>query len=238
MSGEGHAVGTDDDFVAQPHVEAHVVDAPTGDEAAAPRDEAAAPPDAVVPDELPADEAPQGEAPPPPEGDPDEGGTDEGGTVEGDLAELTVRVQGERDEYLDALRRLQADFANYKKRVLKHQSEQAERAAELLVVKLLPVLDTVDLAVAHTVEGDGPGEAGALQQVAASLTDTLAKEGLERIDPVGQAFDPMEADAVVHEPGQPGEGGGDDGPIVTGVLRAGYRWKGRVVRPAMVKVTG
>ncbi len=63
------------------------------------------------------------------------------------------------------------------------------------------------------------------------LVKTLGKEGLERIDPAGAAFDPNEADAVAHEDG-------DGGPVVAEVLRPGYRWKGRVLRPAMVKVKG
>ena len=136
----------------------------------------------------------------------------------------------ERDEYLDALRRLQADFENYKKRMVRQQTEHLERAAEHLVEKLLPVFDTADLALAHS---GGPGDTAfeAVQQVWSSLFDALAKEGLERIDPTGDPFDPNEHEAVMHEPG-------DGGPEVVDVMRAGYRWKGRVLRPAMVKVKG
>jgi molecular chaperone GrpE len=135
------------------------------------------------------------------------------------------RIAAERDDYLDALKRLQADFENYKKRILKQQTEHLERAAEGLVEKLLPVLDTFDLALAH---GEG------FDQVHAQLMAALEKEGLERIDPVGKPFDPNEHDAVAHEPG-----GTDAGaPVVTEVMRNGYRWKGRLVRPAMVKVKG
>jgi molecular chaperone GrpE len=137
-------------------------------------------------------------------------------------------VATQRDEYLDALRRLQADFENYKKRVIKQQTEHLERAAEGLVVKLLPVLDALDLAVSHA--GDSP-EAKVVAPIAASLVDVLQKEGLERIDPQGQPFDPNQHDAVMHEEG-------DEEPEVSDVLRAGYRWKGRVLRPAMVKVKG
>ena len=128
----------------------------------------------------------------------------------------------ERDEYRQLAQRIQADFENYKKRILKQQTEHLERAAEALVDKLLPVLDTFDLARAH---GEG------LDQVHTSLLEVLAKEGLERIDPVGEKFDPNEHDAVAHEDGE-GE------PAVSEVMRAGYRWKGRVLRPAMVKVRG
>jgi molecular chaperone GrpE len=135
----------------------------------------------------------------------------------------------ERDEYLDALRRVQADFDNYRKRVDRQQREMADNAATSLVKKLLLVLDTADLALAH-----GGGED--VKQVEAALFDVLSKEGLERIVPEGEAFDPEVHDAVAHEPVE-----GDDAPAipeVSEVLRAGYRWKGRVVRPAMVKVRG
>jgi molecular chaperone GrpE len=130
----------------------------------------------------------------------------------------------ERDEYKEALIRLQADFENYKKRMLKQQTEYLERAAGTLVEKLLPVLDTADLALAH-----GSGED--VKQVTTALTSALEREGLDRIDASGGAFDPTLHDAVAHE-------AGDGEQEVAEVLRAGYRWKGRVIRPAMVKVRG
>jgi molecular chaperone GrpE len=136
-------------------------------------------------------------------------------------------IAHERDEYLDALRRLQADFENYKKRVEKQQREHVERAAGMLVSKLLPVCDTVDLAIAH-----GGGEE--VKQIWTALFEALEREGLERIDPVGVPFDPTVHDAVAHEPGDSGPAG----PEVVEVLRAGYLWKGRVLRAAMVKVKG
>jgi molecular chaperone GrpE len=138
----------------------------------------------------------------------------------------SASVARERDEYLDALRRLQAEFENYKKRMMRQQTETLERASQGLVEKLLPVLDAIDLARSHGAGDD-------LEQVAAALMDLLGKEGLERIDPVGQPFDPTEQDAVQHEPGEEGEE-----PHVVALLRAGWRWKGRVLRPAMVTVKG
>src|SRR5438067_7707900 len=128
------------------------------------------------------------------------------------------RIAAERDDYLDALKRLQADFENYKKRIIKQQTEHLERAAEGLVETLLPVLDTFDQALVH---GEG------FDQVLASLMGVLEKEGLERIQPDGAEFDPNEHDAVAHEPRD------DDahGAEVIEVMRPGYRWKGRVVRP-------
>ena len=142
--------------------------------------------------------------------------------LEAQLLEDMDRLQSERNDYLDQLLRTRADFENYRKRILKQQSELEERAAEGLVEKLLETLDTFELAVAH---GQG------FEQVRDMLLNTLTKEGLERIDPAGATFDPNEADAVAHEEG-------DGGPVVAEVLRPGYRWKGRVIRPAMVKVKG
>jgi molecular chaperone GrpE len=142
--------------------------------------------------------------------------------IEAQLLDDMDRLQSERNDYLDQLLRARADFDNYRKRIAKQQSEHTERAAEALVVKLLDVLDTFELARAHD-QG--------YEQVHDRLVTVLGKEGLERIDPAGETFDPNEADAVAHEDG-------DGGPVVAEVLRPGYRWKGRVLRPAMVKVKG
>ncbi|HZN15298.1 MAG TPA: nucleotide exchange factor GrpE [Acidimicrobiales bacterium] len=130
-------------------------------------------------------------------------------------------AEAERQDYLDDLRRLQAEFENFRKRTMKQQTELTERAAETLVRDLLPVLDIADLAQAH----------GADDQVGTALAEALRKEGLERLDPVGNPFDPAEHDAVLHEEG-------DGEPEVIDVMRAGYRWRGRLLRPAMVKVKG
>ena len=145
--------------------------------------------------------------------------------VEQDIGALAA-AEAQRDEYLDSLKRLQADFENYKKRVSRQQLELKDRAAEDLVQKLLPSLDNFDLALAHAESGSG------LEQVHRSLVGVLEGAGLERLEPVGQPFDPNEHDAVLHE-----EGDGE-APEVIEVMRAGYRWKGRVLRPAMVKVKG
>ena len=152
--------------------------------------------------------------------------TKEGG--EGDLAAELAAARAEAQENYNKFLYAMADFENYKKRMVRQQTEHLERAAEQLVVKLLPVFDTVDLAIAH-----GGGEE--VQQIWSSLFDTLEKEGLERIDPLGKPFDPNEHEAVMHEPA---DGAGAGEPEVVDVMRAGYRWKGRVLRPAMVKVKG
>jgi len=129
----------------------------------------------------------------------------------------------EREQYLDAYRRAQADFENYRKQAQKRLDDAVVRSLGGFVENLLPVLDSCDAALAH-----GASE---VEPIVSALYGALAKEGLERIDPKGSPFDPAEAEAVVHEPGEGGE------QVVAEVLRPGYRWRGRVIRPAMVKVT-
>jgi len=149
----------------------------------------------------------------------------------GDLGEVLVvdddpvrAAQGERDEYRDALQRVKAEFDNYRKRTIKAEAETRERASEALVVALLPVLDACDAAIVHDAADVGP--------ISKMLLETLQKQGLEPMVVEGQTFDPLQHEAVLHEPGEGGES------IVVESLRTGYLWKGRVLRPAMVKVRG
>ena len=133
-------------------------------------------------------------------------------------------LMAERDEFRDALQRLKAEFDNYRKRTAKAEAETRERASESLVVELLPVLDACDAAVVHDAPDVGP--------ISKMLLETLQKQGLEAMVVEGQVFDPLMHEAVLHEPGEGGES------VVTESLRTGYLWKGRVLRPAMVKVKG
>lgn len=152
-------------------------------------------------------------------------------TTPSDEVDPRSEHERERDEYLATLQRLQADFENFRKRVMRDVDDAAARASGDLVNKMLPVLDAFDLAVAH-FEGSEGEAVTALAQSRSLLIDTLAKEGLVRVDEVGVAFDPVVHDAVAHEPSDDGE------QVIAEVLRAGYRWKGGVLRPAMVKVKG
>ncbi len=142
----------------------------------------------------------------------------------------------ERDEYLLALQRTQADFENYRKRIARQQEEQAARASQHLVEKLLPVLDALDLAENHLNESLDMSEgAKALRASRAMLMDILSREGLERVDQPEVPFDPSEHDAVAHSEGDCGPGGET---MVEEVMRSGYRWKGQPLRAAMVRVRG
>jgi molecular chaperone GrpE len=142
-------------------------------------------------------------------------------TVE-DLVNLVESLTAERDASLESRARLQAEFENYRKRVAKQELDQTARAAEALVGKLLPIFDAFEAALAHAVEGVEP--------IWSQMRQVLEREGLQRLDPTGEPFDPTLHEAVAHEPGD------GDHPVVSDVFRSGYAWKGRVLRPAMVKV--
>jgi len=141
-------------------------------------------------------------------------------TGEVDLAALIA----ERDEFRDAMLRLKADYENFRKRVARDSEELRARANENLAEKLVLVLDACDAATAH-------GSAD-VEPIAKMLMDLLSSEGLVRLAPADEPFDPALHEAVLHEEGD----GGD--PIVIETLRTGYQWKSRVLRPAMVKVKG
>jgi molecular chaperone GrpE len=148
-------------------------------------------------------------------------------------------LKRERDEYLLALQRTQADFENYRKRIQRMQEEQSARAASALVTKLFPVLDTLDLAQAHQTEASaGSDDAMALTAARSMLLDALTKEGLERVEQAEVPFDPSIHDAVARTEGDGGDGTGPGAEVIDQVLRSGYRWRGQVLRPAMVSVRG
>jgi molecular chaperone GrpE len=175
-----------------------------------------------------------GGAPPPetagPEGTDDEPGVttvQEGDDVAGDLE----AARGEAAQYMDHLRRLQAEFDNYRKRVVKEQTELVELGAMPVARRMLEVLDDFELALMSADETtDYERFVKGVELVYAKLVDALKAEGLERIDAEGAPFDPELHEALM----QTGEGAGE--PVVADVLRPGYTLKGRVLRPAGVRV--
>ena len=146
--------------------------------------------------------------------------------VESDLEQLLR----ERSDLVDTVRRVQAEFENYRKRVIREQSTLVERSTERLVEELLPVLDSFDGALAHASASDPDQLRKGLDGIHGQLVAVLEKHGLERIEADGHPFDPNEHEAVMSDDG-PAE------PAVAETMRAGYRLKGRMVRPAMVRVT-
>ncbi|HEX4818862.1 MAG TPA: nucleotide exchange factor GrpE [Acidimicrobiales bacterium] len=142
--------------------------------------------------------------------------------IEADIASIAAQ----RDEYLALAQRLQAEFENYKKQTMRRNTEVLEHAGAQLAEKLLPVLDAFDNAIIHGIDGVGP-----LYKV---ILDVLQKEGLDVIDTDGVVFDPNLHEAVMHEEGDTDQ----REPVVAETMRTGYTWKGKVLRPAMVKVKG
>ena len=143
-----------------------------------------------------------------------------------------TEAQRQRDEYLDHLRRERAEFENFRKRATRERMDALDRGAEQVVSNLLHVLDTFGFALAAAREHPEDQLAKGVEMVHAELVTTLTQAGLEEVDGVGAHFDPTHHEAMMQvEADEP-----VDEPTVVEVLRPGYRFKGRVLRPASVKV--
>ncbi len=144
--------------------------------------------------------------------------------VEELLATLEA-VTAERDSHLADLQRITAEYANFRRQASKRQSDMVEHAASGLAEKLVPVLDACESAVTQGAEDVAP--------IRGQLLEVLKREGLEVVDVAEEPFDPERHEAVLHEPA-------DDAThqVVAEVMRSGYVWRGRVLRPAMVRVRG
>ncbi|MDQ5815627.1 MAG: nucleotide exchange factor GrpE [Actinomycetota bacterium] len=142
-----------------------------------------------------------------------------------EATEEEMNTTAEPDNYLDDLRRLQADFENYRKRMMREQSALADRASARVIERMLPILDNFEAAIAHG-EG-GPG----VEMVYKELRRALEEEGLKEIEALSEAFDPR-----VHEAFEAHEDDAVTEPTVASVMRRGYHLGDRVLRPAMVSV--
>ena len=150
-----------------------------------------------------------------------------------DVEDELAKARREAAEHLDDLKRLKAEFENYRKRVLREQTSVVERASEQLLQRLLPVLDNFELAlIAADRTKDYEALVRGVEIVFGELTELMHKEGLQKIDAHGKPFDPTMHEAVL----EVGEGPADGEPVVAEVVRNGYTLKGKVIRPAMVKV--
>jgi molecular chaperone GrpE len=152
----------------------------------------------------------------------------DGGAIAADLD----AARAEAESYLDDLRRLQAEFDNYRKRMMREQTARVASASQALVARLLPVLDNFELAVSAAEQSrDFDRMLKGVEMVFGELREVLQSEGLVRIEAEGKPFDPERHEAVVaveQEGAEPG--------TVVGVVRTGYELRGKVLRPAMVKV--
>jgi molecular chaperone GrpE len=143
-----------------------------------------------------------------------------------ELAEVTRQ----RDEYLDALQRLKAEFDNYRKRVARDQESLVARASERLVKQLLPMLDDLERAVEAAVEHGELKLADGVRFVHRALANMLAREGLVEVD-TGGHFDPHTQEALLSQPSEQPEGD------VIQVIQKGYKLGDHVLRPARVVVS-
>ena len=178
--------------------------------------------------------------------EPEETGADDGGEPEAAAAEPESDESGEsgpeapeeapvdpaaavaeRDAYLADLQRVTAEFTNFRRQTVKRNTELVAQAAARLARQLLPVLDACEAAVSQGVEG--------IEAVQSQLLGVLTGEGLAVLGTVDEPFDPGLHEAVMSEDA---DEDGPDAPVVAEVLRTGYAWNGRVLRPAMVKVRG
>jgi len=151
------------------------------------------------------------------DGDDAIGTADGASAVEHDVEELVAEVE----RFKDMAMRVQADFENFCKRAAQQTAEEVDRATGRMAEAFLPIIDAAEAAYVGS-----PDEVGPLLN---ALLVELKKLGLESLDIAGSVFDPTTAEAVAHEPGDGGE------VVVAEVLRSGYLWKGRTLRPAMVR---
>lgn len=142
------------------------------------------------------------------------------------LAEELESVRRERDEYLDSLRRLKAEFENSRKRQERERSRILETASERVIVELLPILDNFDRALEH--EGDIREGVRATRD---QLSEVLGGEGLSSVDSDGARFDPNLHEAVMSQPSEEHEEG-----TVIQTFQRGYVLNGKSIRAAKVVV--
>ena len=156
------------------------------------------------------------------------------------LDEATTQVDAAKKEAQDAvdrLARLQADWENFRRRMAQEREVERQRAAERLVMGLLPVLDDMERAVDHARQTGTDSEqfsqfVDGVSQVHDKMVGVLAKDGVEVIDPAGEPFEPLSHQAVGRE-----ENPDAYDETVAQVYQRGYRMAGKVIRPAMVTVT-
>ena len=151
-------------------------------------------------------------------------GSRPGGAPGGEFAGESVEEAGKAAELLGDLQRVQADFANYRKRALRDQQAAADRAKAAVVNQLLGVLDDLERARKH-----GDLESGPLKSVADKLESALTGLGLAAFGEEGEDFDPVLHEAVQHE-------GDGSRPVIGTVMRQGYKLGDQVLRHALVGV--
>jgi molecular chaperone GrpE len=149
---------------------------------------------------------------------------------EQEVDERLAAVEAERDDYLDQLKRVAAEFDNYRKRAARDQESLVARAHERLMKAMLPVLDDLERALVAAGEHEEAKLHEGVELVARELRSSLKREGLEEISTDGK-FDPHVHEALLSQPSE------DDEGAVIEVLQKGYKLGDRVLRPARVVVS-
>ncbi len=179
------------------------------------------------------DTAPGGEASSETGAEAEEGeGASEETEAEPTIEERLEAAQAEAKEWQDKFMRLHAEWDTYRRRTNEQRAEEKVRATEGLVENLLPVIDDFERSISYADENGETGLLDGVKQVHTKFVEVLAKNGVEVIDPAGEAFDALEAQAVakVDDDSVPDE-------TVAEVYQKGYRMGKKVIRPAMVTVT-
>lgn len=146
--------------------------------------------------------------------------------------EQLAQAKAEMQEWQDKFMRLHAEWDTYRRRTAEQREIEKTRATEKLVTSLLPVIDDFERTIDYAVKNGEGGLFDGVKAVHAKFVDTLKKDGVEVIDPAGEAFDALEAQAVatVDDASVPDE-------TVSEVYQRGYKMGTKVLRPAMVTVT-
>ncbi|SRR5258707_4060966 len=156
--------------------------------------------------------------------------------VERDFEALLADTQKERDEYLELAKRTKADFENFRKRMSAEVQAAGLRGKGEVIREVVPVLDDLERALQSAgldPEGDSPdGLAHGVLLVFRSLRETLARNGVEVLDPKGEKFDPRWHEALSTQPAEGTEPG-----VVVEVMQKGYRLGDQLIRPARVVVS-
>jgi molecular chaperone GrpE len=153
--------------------------------------------------------------------------------VEAELHEQLEQAEARAAEYLDSLQRERAAFQNFRKRVERERAEQAELQASRLLLKVLPILDDFDRAMAAIPETDRGQWFDGVALIQRKLERFIADEGVTEIAALGQPFDPALHEAVAVDHDTDAASG-----TILDVMQRGYRHGDRVLRPARVRVAG
>ncbi len=158
--------------------------------------------------------------------------------LEAELAEKQQKSKehsrGKESEYVSQLHYLRADFENYKRHMEREKCELGDRLRECFMRDLLPIQESLDVALDHAAQatGNSDGLMKGVELTLKQLTELMHREGLEEIQAVGEPFDPFRHEVVARAPA----GDGEEENSVLDVLRKGYLLRGKVLRPALVKI--